>query len=179
MKVKVCIVTILLLIVCVSAATGETPSVFEINVLNYYTIQDLADTEFSRYTVGGRLSFFITQWFGLAGDIIIPTPFDSAGDGFPLILSTDLVFRLPLGLFEIVAGFGPTYDVVFNDSSGDILKNHVNYSARLGFDFNITPVFALGLEANHIVNLGSLISGDTSYDAMRDTYVGLGLKVKL
>lgn len=165
--------------ICAGTVTADTPSVFEINLLNYYAIEDLADTSFSRYSPGLRMAFFITEWFGLAGDIIMPAPFDSSGSGHALILSTDLVFRLPLDFFEIYAGFGPAYDVVLADDTGKPLKKHVNYSARLGFDFNITPVFALGIEANQIINLGDLISGDTTYDAMRDTYVGLGIKVKL
>jgi hypothetical protein len=125
------------------------------------------------------MAFFITEWFGLAGDIIMPTPFDTTGPGYAFILSTDLVFRLPLGFFEIYTGFGPAYDVGLADESPVPLKPHANYSARLGFDFNITPVFALGIEANQIVNLDGLLSGATTYDAMRDTYVGLGIKVKL
>ncbi|MFA5603018.1 MAG: hypothetical protein WDA21_04775 [Bacilli bacterium] len=179
MKAKILIITIVLLIVCVGTVVADIPSVFEINLLNYYTIQDLAETSFARYTPGVRMAFFITEWFGLAGDIIMPAPFDGSGLGYALILSTDLVFRFPLGSFDIYAGFGPAYDVVLADGTGALLKNHVNYSARLGFDFNITPVFALGIEANQVVNLDGLISGSTTYDAMRDTYVGLAIKVKL
>lgn len=179
MRAKVLIIAIVLLMICVGTVTADTPSVFEINLLNYYTIQDLADTSFARYTPGVRMAFFVTEWFGLAGDIIMPVPFDASGPGHALILSTDLVFRVPLGSFDIYAGFGPAYDVVLADDTGAPLKNHVNYSVRLGFDFNITPVFALGIEANQITNLDGLISGSITYDAMRDTYVGLGLKVKL
>jgi hypothetical protein len=179
MRTKVLIIAIVLLMISVGFISADTPSVFEINVLNYYTIQDLADTSFARYTPGVRMAFFITEWFGLAGDIIMPTPFDTTGPGYAFILSTDLVFRLPLGFFEIYTGFGPAYDVGLADESPVPLKPHVNYSARLGFDFNITPVFALGIEANQIVNLDGLLSGATTYDAMRDTYVGLGIKVKL
>ncbi len=179
MKTKVLIIAIVLLVICVGTVAADTPSVFEINILNYYTIQDLADTSFVRYTPGVRMGFFITDWFGLAGDIIIPTPFDASGTGYPITLSTDLVFRFPLDFFEITLGFGPAYDLVIADDSGAPLKSHVNYSARLGFDFNITPVFALGIEANQIINLDGLFSGSITYDAMRDTYVGLGIKVKL
>ncbi len=179
MRAKVFIIAIVLLVICIGTATAAIPSVFEINVLNYYSIQDLADTSFDRYTPGVRMAFFITEWFGLAGDIIMPAPFDTSGSGHALILSTDLVFRFPLESFDIYAGFGPAYDVVLADGTGDPLKANVNYSVRLGFDFNITPVFALGIEANQIVNLDGLPSGATTYDAMRDTYVGLALKVKL
>lgn len=179
MRAKVLIIAIVLLVISAGIVSADTPSVFEMNVMNYYSIKDLSDTEFARYTPGLRMAFFVTEWFGLSGEVIMPAPFDTTGPGYAFILSTDLVFRLPLGFFEMYLGFGPAYDVAISDESGLPLKNHVNYSARAGFDFNITPVFALGVEANQIVNLDGLISGSVTYDAMRDTYVGLGIKLKL
>lgn len=157
----------------------DNPSVFEINLLNYYAIQDLADTSFGRYSPGARMAFFVTDWFGLSGDIILPNPFDSTSPGYGVILSTDFFFRYHHEVVDIYVGLGPAYDLVLADSTGKPLKGNVNYSVRLGFDYNITPVFALGIEANHIVQLDGLISGDVTYDAMRDIYLGLALKVKM
>ncbi len=186
MKAKVLIMAIILSVASVgtvaadsNTVTRDNQSVFEINLLNYYAIQDLADTSFSRYTPGARMAFFITDWFGLSGDIILPNPFDSGSPGYGVILSTDFFFRYHHKVVDIYAGLGPAYDVVLADSTGKPLKGNVNYSVRLSFDYNITPVFALGVEANHIVQLDGLISGDVTYDAMRDIYLGIALKVKM
>lgn len=179
MRTKVLIIAIVLLVVTAGIVSADTPSVFEMNVMNYYSIKDLADTEFARYTPGLRMAFFVTEWFGLSGEVIMPAPFDTTGAGYAFILSTDLIFRLPLGFFEMYMGLGPAYDLLLGLDAPPLV-DQVRYSARAGFDFNITPVFALSVEANHIVtNLSSVIDGVSPMDWLGDTYVGLGIKLKL
>lgn len=179
MRIKaIIIIAAALLVLCVGVATAEVPSVFEMNVLNYYTIQDLADSEFSTYTPGVRMAFFITEWFGLSGDVLLREPFSGDISGNALLVSTDLVFRWPLGFFEMYGALGPAYDLTI-DSGTIAVPAKVKYNGRVGFDFNITPVFCVGIEAKHVIqDLSDLVAGG-SLDAMADTYVGLGLKMKL
>ena len=73
------------------------------------------------------------------------------GDEYTINLSGDIVFRAPLGFFEMYGAFGPIYSLQV--SADDIaLDSKVNYSGRFGFDFNITPIFGVGVEALHVVS---------------------------
>lgn len=178
MKKRVLFIVTILLIALVASAFAATPSLFEIGLLNYYKLQDLTDSDFAAYTPGLRASVYINNWFGLSGDAILSAPFNVTGDEYTINLSGDIVFRAPLGFFEMYGAFGPIYTLQV--SADDIaLEAKVNYSGRIGFDFNITPIFGIGVEALHVVSdIPALING-AEYDLMGSTYVGVTAKLKL
>lgn len=179
MRVRIVLIVGIMVLVCGGVILADTPSVFEAGLLNYYSIGDITDSEFSRYTPGVRMAFYITDWFGLNGDIILKEPFSGDLVGYQFLLSTTVVFRWPLGFFEPYLGIGPAYSVTLDGGDFD-MPPHILYGARLGFDFNITPVFCLGVEANHIIpDIPSLLNGTDEFDVMANTYVGLALKLKL
>jgi hypothetical protein len=173
-------VMILLLVVAIcggGSLAAEIPSIFEVGLMNTYTLQDIADTDYVTYTPGVRMAFFITEWFGLSGEAALVKPFEEGSTGTQLRLATNLIARWPLGFFETYAALGPVYDMTVNSGAID-LATMVLYHARIGFDFNITPVFAIALEATHVVNLNEVVSG-TPIDLMGDTSAGIVLKMKL
>jgi anaerobic C4-dicarboxylate transporter len=91
-----------------------------------------------------------------------------------------LVFRWPLGFFEPYVALGPAYRIEL--INGDpALPEVIPYGARVGFDFNITPVLALGIEGKHLIpNLPDLVgTSATGFDLTGDTHVGLVVKAKL
>ncbi|MDD3822310.1 MAG: hypothetical protein PHR90_10150 [Sphaerochaetaceae bacterium] len=179
MRTKIMIIAAFILVLSVGVVSAEVPSVFEVNVLNYYTIQDLADTDFATYTPGVRMALFITEWFGLSGEALLLEPFSGVLPNYSLLVTTDLVFRWPLGFFEMFGALGPAYDLTVN-SGGITLPAKVKYSGRIGFDFNITPLFCVGIEAKHLLpDLSGLVAGTQGFDLLGDTFVGLGLKLKL
>lgn len=171
---------IIALIVCVFSGTAmaASPSIFDLGLVNTYTIQDLADTDFAAYTPGLRATFYVNSWFGISGETLVATPFAGATT-WEFLISTDLVMRAPLGFFEPYFALGPYYSLILSDA-GVNLQELVSYRARVGFDFNITPVFALGIEGMHMVsNLSDLIDGTASFDLMNDTRAALLIKLKL
>ena len=174
---------IVILVICITVGTAfaATPSVFDVGILNYYKIQNVIDQDFGAYTPGVRLESHITSWFGLSTDVLLQAPFaaGSTAGTYNLIGTTDVSFRAPLGFFEPFLAFGPAY-VVTVTSSGVDLAADVSYSARAGFDFNITPILTLGLEGKAIVNhLPGIIDGSiVSVDWLDATYVGLTIKAK-
>jgi len=173
---------IVALIVCVFSGTAmaASPSIFDLGLVNTYTIQDLADTDFAAYTPGLRATFYVNSWFGISSDVFLSTPFVDGGlEPMNFLLFTDLVMRAPLGFFEPYLAIGPSYQLTLN--SGTVtLASLVSYSARVGFDFNITPVFALGIEGMHTVSdLSNLIDGSADFDLMNDTQAALVIKLKL
>jgi hypothetical protein len=173
---------IIALIVCVFSGTAmaANPSVFDLGLVNTYTIQDLADTDFATYTPGLRATFYVNSWFGISGDVFLTTPFVEGGmEPLNFLLSTDLVVRAPLGFFEPYLAIGPSYFLEL-DSGALTLAAQVPYSARVGFDFNITPVFALGIEGIHMIpNLSNLIAGTEDFDLMNNTQAALVIKLKM
>lgn len=177
MHKKIMVVVLLVMMMVGGVATAATPSVFEAGLVNSYSLQDFADTDFANYTPGVRMTFYITEWFGLSGEVLVDAPFGSGsfeiGDMF---VSTDLTLRWPLGFFEPYFGVGPTYRIgIVNPGSPHEVIEELYYNARVGFDFNITPVFGLGVEAQYTHDLGDLVT----FDYMTNTKTNLLLKVKL
>lgn len=181
MKIKKLGITILMVIIVMSSLFAATPSKFEVGVLNYYKIQDLADTEFTTYTPGIRFVGNLTPWFGLGLETLLEEPFVDTGTSgvYNFVATTDVNFRVPLGFFEPFLAFGPVYTFSISDA-GFGLDADVAYSGRVGFDFNITPVFTLGLEGKLVlVHIPNIIDGTQAIDWLDSTYVGLTLKVKI
>ncbi len=177
MKIKKLGITILMIIIVMSSLFAATPSKFDVGVLNFYKIQNVIDTEFEAYTPGIRLEGHITPWFGLGLDALLDSPFSGGGDP-NLVLTTDIAFRASLGFFEPYIALGPAYSVVFADS-GVTLDRDVMYSGRVGFDFNITSIFTVGVESKLILrHLDAVIDGSQEVDWLESTYVGLTLKAK-
>lgn len=177
MKMKRLGITILLIVIILSSVFAASPSKFDIGILNYYSIQDIADTEFTAYTPGVRLEGHITPWFGLGLDALLEKPFESPSGVYRIIATTDVSFRAPLGFFEPYIALGPTY--ILQIDSGVELFSNVAYSGRVGFDFNITPIFTVGVEGKLLLDdLSGLIDGSYSIDWLDSTFVGLTLKAK-
>lgn len=174
---------IVIMIICVTMGTvfAATPSVFDVGILNYYKIQNLVDQDFASYTPGVRLETHITPWFGLGADVLLEAPFAAGAPAgtYNFIGTTDVSFRASLGFFEPFLAVGPAYQVTV-DSTSVTLTTDVSYSARAGFDFNITDILTVGAEGKLIVNdLPGLIDGSvTSVDWLDATYVGLSIKAK-
>lgn len=179
MRLKLMLVMLVVLLVVGGVVGAAVPSIFEAGLVSSYTIEALADTEFATYSPAVRLGFYVNEWFGISGEALLVSPFSESSDTYRFLLSTDLVFRWPLGFFEPYLGIGPTYDVQI--TSGDFsFMEKILYSARVGFDFNITPVLALGVEANHIIpDLPNLLASPENFDLMANTHIGLVVKAKL
>ncbi len=179
MKTKKWFITILMILLVVGSLSAATPSVFDVGVLNYYKIQNLIDTDFTPYTPGVRMEAHIRPWFGLGLDTILDKPFSQASGDYVIVATTDVSFRAPLGFFEPFLAIGPAYTVTISGGAVALAAN-VSYSARAGFDFNITPVFTIGAEGKLIVNnLTNIVeNGFASVDWLDSTYVGITLKAK-
>jgi hypothetical protein len=170
---------IIALIVLLSIGTlfAATPSVFEVGLLNYYTIQDLSDSEFANYTPAIRLSTFVTKWFGLSMDVVMDAPFASDGT-YDFLLTTDAIFRAPLGFVDAYVALGPVYAFEYEQELK--MKKEISYNAKLGFDFNLNPLFSIGAEGVYLFKeLDKLISGESSFEPMEEIKVGINFKLKL
>jgi esterase/lipase superfamily enzyme len=178
MRMKQVLVVAIILLIVGGIVVAATPSIFEMGLVNSYSISDISESEFSAYTPGVRMTFYVNEWFGLSGEALLIRPFvDGLSLGTSLFyISTDLVFRWPLGFFEPYFALGPTYSVRLGETSP--LSESILYNAKVGFDFNITPVFALGAEAGYVANLGNILNNQAEIDLMQST-VGLVLKLKL
>lgn len=180
MRMRHTLVIVLIFLVVGTVAMAATPSIFEVGLVNSYAIQDLVDTNFASYSPSIRMAFYINEWFGLSTDVLLQDPFDSPSDLYAFYIATDLVFRWPLGFFEPYVALGPAYRIEL--INGDpALPEVIPYGARVGFDFNITPVLALGIEGKHLIpNLPDLVgTSATGFDLTGDTHVGLVVKAKL
>ncbi len=181
MKIKKLGITVLMIIIVMSSLFAATPSKFDVGVLNYYKIQDLADTDFATYTPGVRFEGHITPWFGLGFDALLEEPFAGTGTSgvYNFVATTDITFRVPLGFFEPYIALGPAYTFTISDAGFD-LDADVACSGRAGFDFNITPIFTLGVEGKLVLNHIPVIvtDGFSTVDWLDSTYVGLTLKAK-
>lgn len=179
MRFKVMVVAVVLLLLCAQVVMAEVPSIFEVNLLNYYSLKDISEGSYAAYTPGLRAALFITSWFGMSADVVMPTPFDLDGGDYSFLLNTDLIFRWPLGFFEMYGAIGPSYEVTY-DQTNATLQPFVKYNGRVGFDFNLTPIFSVGVEGVYLFNdLSSLIDGTSELNPLSDTLIGIGLKVKL
>lgn len=180
MQKKIIIILVVVLLFSFSSIAAATPSVFEIGLINYYSLDDFVEKDFANYTPAVRATLYVNNWFGLSGDAILRAPFgDSATTKeFNLILAGDLVFRWPTKLIEPYIAFGPAYDLVISETKVE-LPETIRFGARLGLDFNITPLLSVGVEANHIAsNLSAVVAGE-EYDFIGDTFVGISIKLKL
>ncbi|MBN2860744.1 MAG: hypothetical protein JXK93_10820 [Sphaerochaetaceae bacterium] len=179
---KTIIVGIVIALLAVSAVNAASPSTFDFGVLNYYRLSDLSETDFTPYTPGLRFEGHITPWFGVGTDVLLDAPFEGSGDIYTFLMTTDLTVRATLGFFEPFFGFGPAYKLVLDGGSAALAAD-VAYNARAGFDFNITDVFTLGVEAKLLLeHLPLLVDGTNAFadvDWMESTFVGLGVKLKL
>ncbi len=177
MKKRIMILVIVALL-AIGAVSAATPSTFDFGLLNYYRISSIQDQDFGTYTPGLRLEGHILPWFGLGADVIMLAPFDGS-DIYSFLVSTDLTFRANIGFFEPYLGIGPAYYATL--ASGDFdLINDVAYNARLGFDFNITDLFTVGVEGKLLLDgLQNEASAFEGKDWLDSTMVGLTLKAKL
>ena len=177
MKSKKWVLTILVIVIITSSLFAATPSKFDIGVLNYYKIQDIADTDFAAYSPGLRFEGHITPWFGLGLDGLLQTPFTGTSGVYNILATTDITFRVPVGFFEPYLALGPAYRLTVSDA-GASLTADVIYSGRIGFDFNITPIFTVGVEGKVLLDhIPNIIDG-TAIDWLDSTHVGLTLKAK-
>jgi len=175
---KTLLVIMALLLLTSVALVAKVPSMVEFGILNYYSIEDISSSEFSNYSPGIRGSVYLNKWFGLSGDVIMRAPFVK-GEPFKFILSGDAVFRWATNIVEVYGAFGPAYDLEI-DEKDVYLPPNIRFGVRGGFDFNITPLLSVGVEANHIIeDLSSIIDKSLEYDLKRDVFVGITLKVKL
>ncbi|MFA7395783.1 MAG: hypothetical protein WCY81_02195, partial [Sphaerochaetaceae bacterium] len=60
MRSKIIILLALLMVLGIGSVFAEVPSLFEINLLNYYSVEDLSESQFTNYTPGVRFAGFIT-----------------------------------------------------------------------------------------------------------------------
>ena len=180
MRMKQMLVMLVVLLVVVGGVVGAAvPSIFEAGLVSSYSLESLTDSDFATYSPAVRLGFYVNEWFGISGETLLVSPFSENSDTYRFLLSTDLVLRWPLGFFEPYLGIGPTYDLRITSGDFDFIQK-ILYSVRIGFDFNITPVLALGVEANHIVpDLPALLASPENFDAMANTHIGLVVKAKL
>lgn len=180
MRSKIIILLALLMVLGIGSVFAEVPSLFEINLLNYYSVEDLSESQFTNYTPGVRFAGFITKWFGLSADVILEAPFAEASPtNYHLLLATDAVVRAPLGFFEMYVAAGPAYGFTISEDNF-VVDNKVKLNARVGFDFNITPLLSVGVEGAYILgDLASLVSGASEFEPKAETFVGIGLKLKL
>lgn len=179
---KTIIVGIVIALLAVSAITAASPSTFDFGLLNYYRLSDLSETDFTPYTPGLRFEGHITPWFGVGTDVLLDAPFEGSGDIYTFLITTDLTVRAALGFFEPFFGFGPAYQLQLDGGTASLAAD-VAYNARAGFDFNITDLFTLGIEAKLLLeHLPLLVEGTSTFadvDWMESTFVGLGVKLKL
>ncbi len=178
MRIKRMLVVTIILCIVGGLVIAATPSIFEMGLVNSYSISDISESNFSAYTPGVRMTFYVNEWFGLSGEALLREPFQGELSLATSIIhvSTNLVFRWPIGFFEPYLSLGPTYSVDLGETSP--LSESILYNAKVGFDFNITPVFALGAEAGYLANLGDILNDQAEIDLMQST-VGLVLKLKL
>lgn len=182
MRMKAITVVTIVLIFCGGMVAADTPSVFDVGLVNYYSISDLSETDFEAYTPGVRMQVNITPWFGLSGDVVWDQPIvDVPDDVYNFSLAADVAVRWPLGFFEPYFALGPAYRFVLDDEEFT-MEPIVMANARAGFDFNITPVFTLGVEASlYVPDLEEVVAGTQTLNAdyfMDNTYVGLSFKGK-
>jgi hypothetical protein len=181
-KSLVIIILFVVLFTGILGAKSDGPSTFDMGLISYYRLSDITETNFAAYTPALRLQVNITDWFGLSAETMYEFPLDTVTT-HRLTLTTDMVFRLPIGFFEPFLALGPGYLVTIDQDSTFEFVNSVIYNFRAGFDFNITDVFTLGIEGNLLIpsmvdfftNLATL---DGPY-FMENTLVAIGLKVKL
>jgi hypothetical protein len=175
---------VLILMFSVSlSAEAVKPSVFDFDVMNYYKISDLVGQNFAAYTPGVRMQVNITNWFGLSAEVICPLPADTAVGPYRFTLATDLVLRLPLGFFEPFLAMGPAYVLDLTPPGVFDFDDTVHFNVRTGFDINFNSWFALGFEAKlPVYGVEEFFLNLADVDGawfVENTYVGIGLKVKL
>lgn len=181
-KSLVIIIVLLVLFSGNLVAKSDGPSTFDMGLISYYRLSDITETNFAAYTPALRLQVNITDWFGLSAETMYEFPLDTVTT-HRLTLTTDMVFRLPIGFFEPFLALGPGYLVTIDQDSTFEFVNSVIYNFRAGFDFNITDVFTLGIEGNLLIP--SMVDFFTNLAAldgpyfMENTLVAIGLKAKL
>ncbi len=177
------LMVIMILAVSSIAAESDGPSTFDFGLLNYYRISNIADQDFATYTPGLRFEGHITPWFGIGTDIILDAPFAGVSGVYDFYVTTDLTFRGVIGFFEPFFAIGPAYKAQLVTGGNSSLDGDVKYSARAGFDFNITDIFTAGLEGKLILeNIDGIVDGTPALadvDWLDATYVGITLKIKL
>ncbi|MDX9808853.1 MAG: hypothetical protein RBT04_01730 [Sphaerochaetaceae bacterium] len=182
-KKKIAITILMLCLVFSSLhAIENEPSVFELSVVNGYKLDHLVDADFNAYTPSLRVQFNIVEWFGMGMGVMYQYPYDTITK-HTFTLATDIVFKLPIGIFEPYVAFGPNYLFTLDNSNVFSFINTVGYDFRLGFDFDITSWFTLGIEgkllASDLVGLFSNLAGLNTTWLLENTFVALVLKTKL
>lgn len=178
MRSKAIILSVLFMVLCTGLVTAAVPSICDVGLVSSYRIQDLSEMDIAAYTPALRGQLFITPWFGLSGDVALDSPFASSSDSYTFLVSADIALRWPLGFFEPYFALGPTYKVNLTDS--DIaVANAVLGNARAGFDFNITNMFAVGVEGNLVFpDLTVAVSSLDGQYFLDNTFVGVVCKAR-
>lgn len=184
MRNRTFIVAFILLCVIITTlcAVDNEPSVFDISIVNGYKLGHLTEADFNAYTPSLRLQFNITEWFGLSLETMYRYPYDTITK-HTFTVATDMVFRLPIGIFEPYVAFGPNYLYTLDSNNVFEFINTVAYDVRVGFDFDITSWFTLGIEGKllpeNLVHLFSNLASTQSTWLLNNTYVAIILKTKL
>ncbi|MFA7371277.1 MAG: hypothetical protein WCY78_05055 [Sphaerochaetaceae bacterium] len=180
MRKKILMVLALVILVSSISLVAATPSVFDIGLVNAYSIGSLMGQDFAAYTPGIRLSGYLCKWFGLSLDVAVEAPFaDLEADEFGLEVVADAVFRYPFGLVEPYLAVGPAYRMAVG-ATEFVVAEEVLLSARAGLDFNILPMLGVGIEARHFMDLPLLVADTEAYaeGALDNTKVAITIKAK-
>ncbi len=182
MNKKVLLVIAIIILVGSFSLAAAVPSVFDIGLINSYSIQSfMNEGGMGDYSPGIRLSGYFCKWFGVSADVTAFAPFTyglNSGE-FWLEVGADGIFRYPFGLVEPYLAIGPAYRMMVAEDFF-YFADQVLLSARAGFDFNILPMLGVGVEVRHFINIPLLIQSVDDYaeGALADTKVALTVKAK-
>jgi hypothetical protein len=181
MNKKVLLVIAIIVLVGSFTLAAAVPSVFDIGLINSYSIQSFMDKDFGAYSPGVRLSGYLCKWFGISAEVTAFAPFTHGLDSgeFLLEVGADGIFRYPFGLVEPYLAIGPAYRMVAEEDGFSFIEQ-VLLSARAGFDFNILPMLGVGIEARHFLDIPTLIHDPGLFEALAlfNTRVALTVKAK-
>ncbi len=179
MNKKVLLVIAIIVLVGSFSLVAAVPSIFDIGLVNSYSIQSFMDKEFAAYTPAIRLSGYLCKWFGISADVAAIAPFVDMNAPLGLEVVANAVVRYPFGLVEPYLAVGPAYRMVVAPDSFEVV-DEVLLNARLGLDFNILPMLGVGVEAQHFINLPQLVESTEDYalGALGETRVAITVKAK-
>ncbi|NLA92565.1 MAG: hypothetical protein GX842_03875 [Spirochaetales bacterium] len=179
MNKKVLLVIAIIVLVGSFSLAAAVPSIFDIGLVNSYSIQSFMNQEFAAYTPAIRLSGYLCKWFGVSVDVGVVAPFVDMNEPLALELVGNAVVRYPFGLVEPYLAVGPAYRMTVGPDYFEV-EEEVLINARVGLDFNILPVLGVGVEAQHFINLPLLVEDTDFYadGALAETRVAITVKAK-
>ncbi len=182
MNKKVLLVIAIIVLVGSFSLAAAVPSIFDIGLVNSYSIQSFLDEGgMADYSPGIRLSGYFCKWFGVSVDVTAFAPFSYGLDSgsYVLEVGADGVFRYPFGLVEPYLAIGPAYRMVVSEDNFTFVEQ-VLVSARAGLDFNILPMLGVGVEARHLLDIPTLIGDPDMFEflALFNTKVAITVKAK-